>query len=220
MKAVLNLRTLGLTAVLVSPIWLPSAAVAQLQTYYHAGVWDAFSGRNDKGGAVCGIGNTNPANSRRFSIRRDIGAAEAVFSVSKPDWTIPDNTRVTVVIQIGLSTPWTQQAVGGGHSIDWRLDPGVTQAFDQQFRTASSMTVTFPDGNEPSWAIALAGSSAISDAFGRCVRDLTRQVQAVQQQGATPVPQGPTQPFSPPAGPSPVDAPPEATQPTATQPVR
>jgi hypothetical protein len=208
----------------------PAAALAQIQTYYHAGVWDAFSGRNDKGGAICGIGNTNPADNRRLAIRHDIGGGDTVFSVSKPDWSIPDNTRVTVVMQVGLNTPWTEQAIGHGHMIDWPMDRSVAQPFDQQFRGASSMTLTFPDGNEPPWTIMLAGSSAISDAFGRCVHDLTRQVEAQQAAGnGAPPPQGAapgaTQPFSaqpqteaPAPGPQPAGTQPNATQPNATQP--
>ena len=118
----------------------PAAAMAQIQTYYHAGAWDAFSGRNDKGGAVCGVGNTNPTDNRRLSIRFDIGGTDTVFSASKPDWSIPDNTQITVVMQIGLNTPWTMQATGHDHSIDWTMDPNAMQTFDQQFRGASSMT--------------------------------------------------------------------------------
>jgi hypothetical protein len=129
----------------------PAAAVAQMQTYYHAGAWDAFSGRGDTGGAVCGIGSTNPTDNRRLSIRFDIGGTDTAFSASKPDWSIPPNTHITVVMQFGLNTPWTMQAIGHDHSIDWTLDPNAIQTFDRQFRGASSMTLTFPDGNEPPW---------------------------------------------------------------------
>ena len=45
-----------------------------------------------------------------------------VFSASKPDWSIPDNTPVRVVMQVGLNTPWTMQGTGHEHSIDWTLD--------------------------------------------------------------------------------------------------
>jgi hypothetical protein len=226
----MNLKTLGLTAITLAaagaPVAVPVAAQAQIQTYYHAGAWDAFSGRNDKGGAVCGIGNTNPADNRRFSIRLDIGSSEPLFSASKPDWTIPDNTRVRVVMQVGLNTPWIEQATGHGHTIDWTGDRNAMASFDQQFRGAASMTLTFPDGNEPPWSISLAGSSAISDTFDRCVRDLTRQVQSEQQSGnGAPPPQGTpgaaTQPFSPPPGaPSPdaADAPPTGSQPDGSGP--
>jgi hypothetical protein len=218
-----DLKTLGLSAAMLACVGAPSVAWAQIQTYYHAGVWDAFSGRNDKGGAVCGIGNTNPATNHRLSIRFDIGGTDTVFSVSKPDWTIPDNTHVAVVMQIGLNTPWTEPGAGHGHNIDWSMDRTAIQPFDQQFRGASSMTLTFPDGNEPPWTISLAGSSAISDAFGRCVSDLTHQVQAEQasRNGAPPpqgVAPGPTQPFGSAAGAPPANASPDASQPAATQP--
>jgi hypothetical protein len=179
----------------------PAAAMAQIQTYHHAGAWDAFSGRGSAGSAVCGVGTTNPNTNGRLSIRFDIGGSDTVLSATKPDWSIPADTRVTVVMQIGLSTPWTLQATGQEHSIDWHLDPAAFQAFDRQFRNAGSMTLTFPDGNEPPWAVPLAGSSAISDTLGRCVRDLTRQVQAAQSAGQAPpgpAPSGATQPFNPP----------------------
>ncbi len=176
----------------------PAIAHAQVRTYYQAGAWDAFSGRNEKGGATCGVGSTMPPDNRRLSIQFDIGGTDTTFSASKPDWSIPDNTRIKVVMQIGLNTPWTEQGIGHDHTIDWTLAPGSMQTFDRQFRGATSMTVTFPDGNEPPWGMSLAGSTAISDTFGRCIRDLTRQMQSAQPPvTGSPAPQPGTQPFSP-----------------------
>jgi hypothetical protein len=184
----------------------PAAALAQVQTYYHAGAWDAFSGRSETGGAICGVGNTNAVTNGRLAIRFEIGGADTVLSASKPEWSVPANTRVTVVMQVGLNTPWTLQANGQERSIDWRLDRNAMQVFDRQFRNAASMTLTFPDGNEPPWTVSLAGSSVISDTFGRCIRDLTRQVQSA------PPPSSPTssatQPFSPAPASAPDAAPP------------
>jgi hypothetical protein len=207
-----HLARLAALAIVLSP----AAAQAQVQTYYHAGAWDAFSGRTNNGGAVCGVGNTNPTDNRRLEIRFDIGGTDTTLSASKPDWSIPANTRVTVVMQIGLNTPWTLQATGHDHSIDWTLDPNAIQVFDHQFRGASTMTLTFPDGNEPPWLVPLAGSSAISDTFGRCIRDLTREVQAAQSAppNGAPAPQAPTQPFSAPSAPPP-GAPPAGAPPPA-----
>ncbi len=226
MKYLPFFKTLGLVAIVAA--LAPAAAMAQIQTYYRAGVWDAFSGRNDKGGAVCGIGNTNTADNRRFELRFDIGGTDTVLSVSKPDWAIPDGTKVNVVMQIGLNTPWIEPGNGHSHGISWVLDQNAMQPFDQQFRGASSMTLTFPDGNEPPWTVPLIGSSAISDTFARCIRDLTRQVQAAQAAGVVPAlaaPQSATQPYSassiPPADPgssapaSPDTPPAAATQPNA-----
>ena len=109
-----DLKTLRIAA--LAAMLAPTAAMAQIQTYYRSGTWEAFSGRNDKGGAVCGIDNTNPSDNRRMSIRFDIGGSDTVLSASKPDWAIPDGTRITVVMQIGLNTPWTRSATGYGNS--------------------------------------------------------------------------------------------------------
>lgn len=186
---------LGALALMLAPV----GALAQTQAYYHAGAWEAFSGRNPKGGATCGVASINPIDNRRLSITFDIGGDDTAFSVSKPNWAIPDNTRIAVVMQVGLNTPWIEQGAGRNAAIEWVLGRGAIQSFDRQFRDAPSMTITFPDGNEQPWQVSLSGSTAISDAFGRCVRDLTRQVQATQPQtdGASSS-QSATQPFSAP----------------------
>ena len=184
----------------------PTAGRAQVQTYYHSGVWDAFSGRSETGGAVCGVGTTDRVTNKRLSIRFDIGGSDTTFTASKPEWSVPENTRVRVVMQVGLNAPWTVPGTGqaSGHGITWTLDRDAIQIFDQQFRAAPSMTLSFPDGNEPAWTLSLAGSTVISDTFGRCVRDLTRQSQTGQPLGnVPPPPTGPTQPFSTPAAPPP-----------------
>ena len=72
-------------------------------------------------------------------------------------------------MQIGLDAPWNMQGTGNGQVVEWSLDRAAMQTFDAQFRRAGSMTVSFPTGNEPPWTIGLNGSTAISNAFGRCV---------------------------------------------------
>ncbi len=220
-----GLVAMGAVAVAGGALLVGGAAAADLVTYYHAGAWDAFSGRGDDGRLVCGIGNTNPADGRRFMIRFTIGGEEATFAASKPAWTIPANTQAPLVMQVGLDTPWTEQATGNGQMLSWTLDRSAIQSFDVQFRRASSMTLTFPDGNEPPWTVPLTGSTAISNAFGRCITDLTRRAQTAG--GAPPpaaAPQGPTQPFStapaggaaaPPASSGAAPASDGASQPTA-----
>ncbi len=174
----------------------PHAALAQVKTYHHAGAWDAFSGRDDKKGAVCGISATMAPDNRRLAVSFDIGGSDTTFSASKPDWAIPENTRVTVVMQVGLTAPRIAQGVGHEHAIVWTLPPAGMQTFDKDFRLSPSMTLTFPEGSEAPWTVSLAGSTAISDTFGRCIRDLTRQVQTIQPPAGAPGQSGATQPFS------------------------
>jgi hypothetical protein len=165
---------------------------ADMSVYYHAGSWDAFTGPGSDGKMVCGIGSTNPADNRSFSIRFAIGGDNVSFQARKPTWNIPAGTPLPVVVQIGLDPPWNLQSVGNGQVVEWAMDSTAMQTFDAQFRRAGTMTVTFPSGNEPPWTVGLNGSTAISNAFGRCVTDLTQRTNAQQPTAA---PATPTQPF-------------------------
>ncbi len=169
---------------------------AQTSVYYHAGVWDAFSGPGDGGVPVCGVGTTSQIDGRSLSLRLPVNAGNVTFQAKRSTWNIPDGTAIQVVMQVGLDAPWTLQATGSGQIVTWAVDRNAMQAFDAQFRLASSMTLSFPTGNEPPWQIALAGSSAISNAWSRCMADLA---QRAAMQPAAQAPTGPTQPFGQPA---------------------
>jgi hypothetical protein len=179
----------GMATVVMVAISAPGWA--DMSIYYHAGSWDAFSGPGPDGRMVCGVGSTNPADDRTFSIRFTIGGDHVSFQARKPSWSVPAGTQLPVVVQIGLETPWNLQGVGNGQVVEWALDSTAMRTFDAQFRRAGSMTVNFPTGNEPPWTIGLNGSTAISNAFGRCVTDLSRRAATPQ----APAPSGATQPF-------------------------
>jgi hypothetical protein len=198
---------------------LSGPAGADMVVYHRAGGWDAFSGPGDNDKPVCGVGTTNPADSRSFSLRFPIGGENVVFQAKKPTWNIPAGTQISLVMQIGLDTPWNMEAVGNGQIVQWSLDRSAIQTFDVQFRRASSMTVTFPSGSEPPWTVGLKGSTAISNSFGRCITELTQRQasQAAAAAGTPPANQAATQPVGqaptqPPAQPQPSSGP---TQPFA-----
>lgn len=176
------------------------AAPAQADTtiYYHAGNWDAFEATGPDGQPVCGIGSHNINDGSILSLRYQLGTGDVVFIVSKPGWQIPAGTRLPVVMQVGLSPPWTEQATGSGDSAQWTIDGNAMQTFDAQFRGASSMTLTFPSGTEPPWVLGLSGSAAIDNAMGRCINDLRQRPAAP----AAAAPQSTTQPFAQPAAPA------------------
>ena len=181
-----------------------SWAIARVSVYYHVGDWDVFTGGADDGKPVCGIGSTNPVDNRSISLRLEVGNDAVQFQARKPTWNIPAGTPIPVVVQIGLESPWNMQGTGDGQMVKWTVDSSSMPIFDAQFRRASSMTLNFPAGNEPPWTVGLNGSTAISNAFGRCVTDLTHRT------GIRPAPPGPTQPFG--------YAPPEATPPVPLAP--
>lgn len=204
-------------AVALFTILCAGAASAAMTVYYHAGGWDAFSGLGDNGKAVCGIGITNPADNRSFSLRFQVSGDTVTFQAKKPSWNIPEGTQLSVVMQVGLETPWNLQGVGNGQVVEWALDRNTVQTFDAQFRRANSMTLTYPAGNEAPWTIGLNGSTAISNAFGRCVTEMAQR-EAAQTQAAAPVAdQAATQPYSSQAATPPATAP-APPQPAASGP--
>ena len=190
----------GVTALVLAMLAGPAAA--DIPVYYHVGSWDAFSGPGSDGRMVCGIGTTNPADNRAFSARFPAGGDAVTFQAKKPTWSIPAGTQLPVVVQVGLNTPWNLQGTGNGQVVEWLLDREAIQAFDAQFRRAGSMTISFPTGNEPPWTVALNGSTAISNAFGRCVTDMTNRAAAQQQPAPAPVPAGPDTAIQRGAGPA------------------
>jgi hypothetical protein len=210
----------------VSPV-----ARADTTIYYHSGNRDAFESTSTGGQPVCGIGSHNLADGSSLALRFQLGGANVTFTASKPGWLIPDGTALPVVMQVGLAEPWKVQAIGNGDRVEWTLDTNTMQRFDTQFRDAASMTLTFPSGTEPPWVIGLHGSSAISNAMGRCIRDLRRRAntaatpQSTTQPfeavptapGAPTTPALPTNPAAPaaPAGPAAPAAPPSPAAPAA-----
>lgn len=207
---------------LITMLWAGTAS-ADLSVYYHVGSWDAFSGPGADGKPTCGVGSTNPVDNRSLSLRFVIGDGAVQFEAKKPSWTIPAGSPIPVVMQIGLNPPWSFQATGNGQVVQWTIDNATMPTFDAQFRQASSMTLSFPSGNEPPWTIGLNGSTAISNAFGRCVTDLTQRLGA-QPAAAAPVAptqpygQAPTQPITQQQMPPAATEPPAAPAPTQPQP--
>jgi hypothetical protein len=185
----------GLVALTLATSLAPPAG-AGMTVYYHVGSWDAFTGRGSK--TVCGIGSTFLGDNRSLSLRFSIGGDSVMFRAKKPNWNIPSDTQIPVVLQVELDSPWNFHSTGNGQVVEWSLDRSSMQIFDEQFRRAISMTLSFPSGNEPPWTLPLNGSTAISNAFRRCVTDLAQRTAAQQTSTSPtqPLGQAPTQPFT------------------------
>jgi len=171
------------------------------KVYYRAGAWEAFSGRAVGGGTFCGISTYFPRDGRGVMIRFRTGGTETIFRARKPEWKIPEGTRVAVTIQIGPGSPFLVNATGQADVLEWTLPRETMAVFDGQFRQGSVLTLGFPSGNEPPWAVPLNGSNAIGATFARCIAELAAAAAPTQPfatggQGPAAVSPGPTQPFT------------------------
>jgi hypothetical protein len=213
------LRTLYAgVALLLLGVPLDRACADESTIYFHSGSWDAFNGHTDNGRVFCGIGSTDPVDGHSLSIRFEIGGTTMTLTATKPVWSIPAGTNITVVMQIGTEVPWTVQADGNGRQLRWSMDQTAIQLFDAQFRHATTMTLTFPDGNEPQWRLPLAGSTLIDNAFGRCITDLSQRAQTTAQAAGQPATQPFGKPSTPPAAPDTAPAAPPPEPSPAAQP--
>ena len=175
--------------------------------YYRAGNWEAFSGRAVGAGTFCGYSTYFPRDGRGLQVRFRTGGDQMIFRARKPDWQVPEGTRVAVSMQIGPNDPFLTNATGKGEVLEWTLPRESMATFDAQFRRGAVLTLAFPSGNEPAWAIPLTGSNAIGATFARCMTELAAAAastqpfqaaapQAAAPQAAAPEQSGGTQPFS------------------------
>jgi hypothetical protein len=184
----------------------PSRAAPNV--YYHAGAWHAFTDKDDQGAAICGIATENQADGRNLTLTYTIGSSDLTFTAAKPSWAIPDGTILEADMQIDRNEPWQAQGEGHGTTVGWVVSASEIRNFDTQLRNGTTLTLTFPSGNEPPWSLSLRGSTAASATLWRCVQDLTdRAKRAAPASNAPtsngpatqPAGQAPTQPFPPPA---------------------
>jgi hypothetical protein len=202
-----SVRGVGLLALAMAAMSAPAGAA--IVPYYRAGTWTNFGGRDVNGRLICGMQTGNPVDGREFDIKAVIGTPGLTFTASRPTWHIPPNTPIPVVMTMGGPVPWTVQGTGSGHEVTWSLSPGDTEAFEDEFRSGNSLTVSFPSGNEPPWVMSLLGSNDAGGTFLRCVNDYSGRLGQMPQ----PVPGTPpalsTQPFG--AGAQPFAPPVSAT---------
>lgn len=202
------------------------AATADPVVYYHAGAWHAFTNKNASGQDVCGIATQNTADGRSLTLTYTIGGTQLHFEASKPTWNVPEGVQVEFNLQIDQNQPWPGQAIGHGPHISWDLDADSIRQFDSQFRGGSTLTLSFPQGNEPPWNLSLAGSTPNASTLWRCVHDLSVRDHVVTQPQNNPAqsnaaptqpygqaPGQPTQPFSQGAA-QPNSPPPQPNQPS------
>ena len=190
---------------------------ADRTVYYHAGSWYAFTDKDAQGTAVCGIGSASPTDGHALSMTYTIGGSDLTIRADKPSWNIPDGTSVEADTQIDQNTAWNAQADGRGSGVEWTIGAASIRDFDTQMRNGTTLTVSFPSGNEPPWTLSLNGSTAASATLWRCVQDLSDRAHVTTPASNTPPPtqpfsQAPTQPAAPAqTSPAPADSTPAQT---------
>lgn|SRR5262245_36546320 len=180
-----------------------AVSVANAQTYDIAtiGSWKAFGGRSEDGKLMCGISVADSKTGRWFGIKWFKGDNYLVFHAIKSSWHIPPETQMTIRVQFDNSQPYIGNGMGMNTMVQATVPYGIVKEFITEFRSASKMYISFPDGNESPWTADMTGSNGIANIMAECVGKLEGRA----TQPFAPKSPPPTQPYG--TTPTPVPTP-------------
>ncbi len=188
-----------------------SAQIILLGRY---GGWEAFGGKADGGGDVCGA-SSEGSEGRSFNVKWYAGTRYLAIQIFKAGWQIPTGTPVDVILQFDTAAPWSAKALpfNGGKALQLEVRLAQVDTFINEIRYAVRMTVTFPDGSEAPWIGSMVGSDLAMQAMVGCIRTVSGSGAPQTQPFAQPQP---TQPFG--AAPEPARPPVQSVPPPTSQP--
>ncbi len=180
-------------------------AFAQTHVLASSGLWSTYGGTVGDNRSVCGLTTVGP-DGRRINVQQFGGESGIELELQKDSWAIPPSTPLDLRIQFDRSEPLPARATGRGRQVDVRMSFDESIPFMRALRNGQQIRILFVSGNEGVWTGGLAGSGRAIDAFNECRAQTisTTPTQPFAQPDPTPkaapVPEGPTQPFSPTTG--------------------
>jgi hypothetical protein len=160
--------------ILILSLSAPGAEAAT-RTLARSGTWEAFGGNTTKGGRVCGV--SQQVNNRYFGLKLFAGDSTFTIQVGGKIWQIENGKKQSVVMVLDGNRPWRATATGmhfndGEAGLEFTINRDELGEFNRQFRDAGQLRLQFPGTMTADWLVDLTGTSAVSDAFGRCTRGL------------------------------------------------
>jgi hypothetical protein len=145
---------------------LGAHADEQMQTLAVSGNWVAVAHRADMIAApdVCGAMTTNPSTGRELLFRMDLDGMQ--IRVADEKWSLPANVSGDIAVNIGPIAKAFHIDSNTSSMVSAPIPASeVTMIFDAMDK-ASGMLVKV--GNEAPYAVSLAGSTRVTNAFRTC----------------------------------------------------
>jgi hypothetical protein len=152
-----------------------SCADAATRTLARSGTWEAFGGNTTKGGGICGM--SQDVNHKYFGLKLFAGDSTFTIQVGGKIWLAENGRKQNVVMVLDGNRPWRATATGmhfndGDAGLEFTINRDELAEFNRQFRDAGQLRLQFPGTMAADWLVDLTGTTAVSDAFGRCTRGL------------------------------------------------
>ena len=160
--------------VMASLLGLPAAA--EVVTFKRAGGWEAFGGRSNNGGKLCGMATSG--GGRWFGIKYFEGAPSLTIQLSKNTWKVRPGTQIDVIMQFDNESPWKARATAfymdyGDAALEFQINRQQLRQWINEFRESTLLYVRFPSSNVEDWQANLSGTQQIADAMGQCLQAMS-----------------------------------------------
>ena len=167
----------ALASGVASAFLLASAAYAETSIIARAGDWKAFGGTTTgtPPTGVCGV--SHDIDARYFGLKLFAGEATFTIQMGTKHWTVAEKQRVRVTMRIDGSPLWsatgtTFRFADGDMGIEFDINKNEVAKFMAEFRAGNQIRIQFHNPGMPEWILSLKGTSALSDAFMGCTRNL------------------------------------------------
>jgi hypothetical protein len=154
-----------------------SPALADIAILMRVGAWEAFGGKTRSGIPVCGV--AQDVNDRYFSLKIFGERPFLVLQMGSKEWAklVVDQATTPMTLRFDGNPPWTGDGIGmhfedGAGALEITFDKDLMDELITQFRRGNRLSVKFGNTSMAEWAIQLAGTNAVTEAFLVCARKL------------------------------------------------
>ncbi len=170
----MKLRALAAIAALIV-FCAAGAASANVRVLAQVGDWQAYGGTATNGTRMCGVSTSGEG--KYFSVKYFYGDATFTIQLGSNGWRIGNGAKQRMTMRFDNNQPWRATGTGfhfsnGQAALELSVAKDQLRAFLGEFRASNALRVAFDGGAVSGWWVSLAGTSAVSQVFVRCILDM------------------------------------------------
>lgn len=151
---------------------LCATSIGHAAASQEAGKWVAASDRSASGTPLCVLAwaPLSGETVKNLAIKKFGGLDHLNVTLYKDSWNIPQGTHVPVSIDFADDQPLMVDGYGDGKVVDLQLPKDATGIFLTLVAQSKQLRLTFPQGLEPTWGVALKSVVPQMKPFVACMQ--------------------------------------------------
>jgi hypothetical protein len=151
---------------------LALSAAAETVLITKSGAWQVFGGTTASGRPVCGVSQS--VDGRYFGLKFYAGDSTFTIQIAGKGWRLQNGAQQKLQMLLDGNRPWMATGTAmhfndGDAGLEFTISRSEIDKFAAEFRNSSALRVQFTDWDQAEWALSLAGSNAVTDAFLQCI---------------------------------------------------